>query len=158
MSTVYASAPKNATLRFVALYLLTVGILVAVFSAFREKPSVADESIASQSAPGSDSLSLAGEAEAVKGQYKNELEKRDRTIAFLQSENRMLDSLNRNAVPVTRTVVAGGDGEWRQKYASVKASYDKLSEETKALERSYQTLADDNRRLVSQLRKSSPNQ
>lgn len=151
---------RNATLRFAALYAVTVLLTVVIFSAFREKGGEA-EAARPQPAAATDTPPRNGvnaeQLQAAETRYREQLKDKDQTITMLQSEIRMLDSLHRNAVPVTRTVTTD-DGEWRQKYGALKATYDKLANESKALERSYQTLADDNRRLVSQLRKSSSNQ
>ena len=43
------------------------------------------------------------------------------------------------------------DNAWKQKYASLKASYDKVAESEKALRNAYKTVAEDNRRLLSEL-------
>lgn len=72
---------------------------------------------------------------------------KDKTIASLQNEVRQKEAALQNASSSGKP--AGGD--WQQKYQSLKASFDKVSASEKTLKTAYQTLADDNRRLLSQL-------
>ena len=73
---------------------------------------------------------------------------KDKLIASLQTQLKQKEAASQNASTSGKT--ASG-GEWQQKYQSLKAAFDKVSASEKSLKNSYQTLADDNRRLLSQL-------
>ena len=73
---------------------------------------------------------------------------KDKLIASLQTQLKQKDAALQNTPAQTRP--ASG-GEWQQKYQSLKVAFEKVSASEKSLKNSYQTLADDNRRLLSQL-------
>lgn len=85
-----------------------------------------------------------------------DVSQKDKTITALQSQVASLQSqlkqkeADLRTASASRPVVSGG-GEWQQKYQSLKASFDKVAASEKSLKGAYQTLADDNRRLLSQL-------
>ena len=82
---------------------------------------------------------------------------KDKTISALQGQVSTLQNQLRQkeadlrTASAVRPVVSAGGGEWQQKYQSLKSSFDKVSASEKSLKGAYQTLADDNRRLLSQL-------
>lgn len=73
---------------------------------------------------------------------------KNKTIQALQNQLQQKEAELRTALAARP--VAGG-GEWKQKYQSLKSSFDKVSESEKALKGANQSLADDNRRLLNQL-------
>lgn len=75
------------------------------------------------------------------------INEKDQMIASLQTQLQQKDSALQNAGSQNRP--SGGD--WQQKYQALKSSFDKVSASKKSLKNAYQTLADDNRRLLSQL-------
>lgn len=81
---------------------------------------------------------------ALEKQRLTELAEKDKTIASLQNQV----SQRANMSVQTNT---GGDSEWKQKYAKLKASYDNLAGQNNSLNKSYKAIVDDNRRLLSQL-------
>lgn len=81
---------------------------------------------------------------------------KDKTISALQGQITSLQNQLKQKEADLRTAsasrsVASGGGEWQQKYQSLKASFDKVAASEKSVKGAYQTLADDNRRLLSQL-------
>jgi hypothetical protein len=76
-----------------------------------------------------------------------DLAEKDKVILSLQS--RVAQKSNGPAQPVTSA--GDSDREWRQKYAKLKTSYDNIAGQNNALTKSYKTIVDDNRRLLSQL-------
>jgi chromosome segregation ATPase len=103
--------------------------------------TIQQNSVVSGTTPGNQSQTAAG------------TEEKDKMIVALQNQLRQKEAALQNAIssaqPVTNTT--SGDGEWRQKYTSLKASFDKVSANEKALKSAYKTVADDNKRLLSQL-------
>lgn len=88
-------------------------------------------------------------------QRLNEILEKDKIIASLQTQIKQKDAALQKAATVTtsKPVVTNNaaDGEWKQKYSSLKAAYDKASANEKSLKNAYKTVADDNRRLLGQL-------
>lgn len=75
---------------------------------------------------------------------------KDRTITGLQNQVKTLYA--RQTTTTTPQNTSNDNGaEWRQKYAQIKSSYDNLASKNNALLNSYKTLAQDNKRLTSQL-------
>jgi hypothetical protein len=72
-------------------------------------------------------------------------DEKDKQIAALQRQVNQL-----KAAPV-QTVTVSGDGEWKQKYNALKSAHDKAVAQNNTLNNSYQSLVDDNRRLLAQL-------
>ena len=77
-------------------------------------------------------------------QLRQLLEQKNKEIAALQQA-----ASQNPSQPVVTTNT--GNGEWKQKYNSLKSAYDKVAENEKALKNAYKTVADDNRRLMGQL-------
>jgi hypothetical protein len=73
---------------------------------------------------------------------------KDKIISSLQAQLKQKEAALQN-LPAQSKPAAGG--EWQQKYQSLKSSFDKVAASEKSLKNAYQTLADDNRRLLSQL-------
>lgn len=71
-------------------------------------------------------------------------------VTTLQNQLKQKDAALQAALASKPAVVSGG-AEWQQKYQSLKTSFDKVAASEKSLRGAYQTLADDNRRLLSQL-------
>lgn len=71
-------------------------------------------------------------------------------VTTLQNQLRQKD-LALQAALASKPAVVNSGGEWQQKYQSLKTSFDKVAASEKSLKGAYQTLADDNRRLLSQL-------
>ena len=75
--------------------------------------------------------------------------------ADLKEKNDLIVSLQNQLKQRSPGVVSNNpsanDSEWRQKYSSLKASYDKVAESEKALKGAYKIVAEDNRRLLAQL-------
>ncbi len=82
---------------------------------------------------------------------------KDKTIATLQGQVTSLQSQLKQkdaelrTASAARPAVVNNGGEWQQKYQSLKSSFDKVAASEKSLKGAYQSLADDNRRLLSQL-------
>lgn len=74
-----------------------------------------------------------------------DLKEKNDLIASLQNQ------LRQRSPGVISNNPSASDGEWRQKYSSLKASYDKVAESEKALKSAYKIVAEDNRRLLGQL-------
>ena len=72
---------------------------------------------------------------------------KDKLIASLQTQLKQKETALQNAAVPGKPV----SGDWQQKYLSLKTAFEKVSASEKSLKNSYQTLADDNRRLLSQL-------
>lgn len=83
-------------------------------------------------------------------QLRTAVAEKDRLIASLQTQLKQKDAALQAASSAPRSTPTSG-GEWQQKYNALKSSFDKVSASEKSLKTSYQTLADDNRRLLSQL-------
>jgi hypothetical protein len=81
-------------------------------------------------------------------QKQQELAGKDKIIAFL--ENQLKQAQAQKQVVMTSSH-SPSESEWKQKYASLKDSYDKVSANEKSLKSAYKTVADDNRRLLNQL-------
>src|SRR5688572_4637042 len=81
-------------------------------------------------------------------QKQKELAAKDKVIAFLESQLKQAHSQKQVVMTSNNS---SSDSEWKQKYASLKESYDKVSAEEKSLKSAYKTVADDNRRLLNQL-------
>lgn len=75
-----------------------------------------------------------------------DVETKDKQIATLQAQKKGTTTV------VTQTV--SNDGEWKQKYTKLKASNDNLVSQNASLNKSYQAVVDDNRRLLSQVKSS----
>ncbi|HZH67165.1 MAG TPA: hypothetical protein VEY10_19905 [Flavisolibacter sp.] len=75
----------------------------------------------------------------------DDLAEKDRIISSLQTQVGQ-----KTKVPV-QTKSTASDNEWQQKYAKLKASYDNMANQNNTLNRSYKSIVDDNRRLLSQL-------
>lgn len=76
---------------------------------------------------------------------------KDKLILSLQNQLKQKDAAlqqKRNAVAQPAT---GNETEWKQKYALLKISFEKVSATEKALQSAYKTVAEDNRRLLNQL-------
>lgn len=76
---------------------------------------------------------------------KTMLAAKDQRIADLENQ------VKQNASQNGRQNTGGGSDEWKQKYNSLKSSYDKLAASEKSLRNAYKTVADDNKRLLGQL-------
>ena len=74
-----------------------------------------------------------------------DLKEKNDLIASLQNQ------LKQRSPGVISNNPSASDSEWRQKYSSLKASYDKVAESEKALKSAYKIVAEDNRRLLGQL-------
>lgn len=75
------------------------------------------------------------------------LSQKDVLISNLQAQVKQLQANLQNS-----SLSTGSDGsEWKQKYSSLKASFDKLAQSEQALKSAYKTVADDNKRLLTQL-------
>lgn len=75
---------------------------------------------------------------------------KDKLIASLQTQLRQKEAALQNALQAGSRPSASG-GDWQQKYLSLKSAYEKTAASEKSLRNAYQTLSDDNRRLLSQL-------
>ena len=76
-------------------------------------------------------------------------DEKDKLIASLQTQLAQKEYALQQAQSGSST---GSDGsEWKQKYAALKASFDKLLSNEKELKSAYKTVSDDNRRLLTQL-------
>ncbi|MDB5208176.1 MAG: hypothetical protein JWR72_3251 [Flavisolibacter sp.] len=75
----------------------------------------------------------------------DDLAEKDKIITSLQSQ-----VAKKTNGPV-QTPTTSGDSEWKQKYVKLKASYDNVAGQNNTLSRSYKSIVDDNRRLLSQL-------
>jgi len=71
-----------------------------------------------------------------------DLQEKDKLIASLQNQLKRKEA--------TQTT-GSDDGEWKQKYSSLKQAYDKTSASERSLKSAYQTVVDDNKRLLNQL-------
>lgn len=76
---------------------------------------------------------------------------KDKTIAALQAQVKQKEAALQAALQNRPASPASSGGEWQQKYASLKSSYDKVAASEKNMKAAYQALADDNRRLLSQI-------
>lgn len=92
---------------------------------------------------------------AAAAQLQKAITDKDRQIASLQAQLRQKEAALQNAGTPSRP--AAGGGEWPQKYASLKAAHDKAVANEKSLKNAYQTVADDNRRLLLQLQSMRKN-
>ena len=86
---------------------------------------------------------------------EEELAAKDKIIDFL--ENQLKQAHSQKQVIMTGSNSSSSDSEWKQKYASLKESYDKVSANEKSLKSAYKTVADDNRRLLNQLQSMRKN-
>lgn len=84
----------------------------------------------------------------LEGQQTVSADDKDKQIAALQKQLRER--------PVT-SMQTSDDGEWKQKYASLMTVYNKVVGQNTTLNKSYQTLVDDNRRLLAQLQSARNN-
>ena len=73
---------------------------------------------------------------------------KEQRIADLENQLKQKNAALQNGGQVTSN---DASNEWKQKYASLKSSYDKLAASEKALRSAYKTVADDNKRLLGQL-------
>jgi hypothetical protein len=79
---------------------------------------------------------------------QKELADKNNLIASLQTQIKQKDAALQRA---SQTNSNGSGDEWKPKYSSLKASYDKLADSEKALKNAYKTVIDDNKRLIGQL-------
>ena len=84
-------------------------------------------------------------------QYKEAINVRNHVIDSL---NAQISTQSVNQTPTTtvqQPQIVSNDGEWKQKYAALKTSYDKAIERENTLKSSYKTVVDDNKRLLQQI-------
>jgi len=175
----YAPTRKKATLRFVALYALALVLIFVVVSSFWhqrvedvKEAKVSDAiRVADNTTPEIENLRKAlAEKNQKIAALENAVQKgegdkatnvnlssasadeKDKMIASLQNQLREKEAALKSANNAPAVTASSSDGsEWKQKYAALKASYDKVSANEKTLKNAYKTVADDNRRLLSQL-------
>lgn len=82
-------------------------------------------------------------------QMLKELAEKNNLVASLQAQLKQKDAALQRASSQNNSNASGD--EWKQKYSSLKASYDKLAEGEKSLKNAYKTVVDDNKRLIGQL-------
>ena len=130
----YTTDKKRAKFRFVALYVLGLVLIFILVSSFWQKrlEDVKQSKL-------EDAIRVADEKDKVIASLQTQLKEKE---AALQSAN---------AAPAVVTSNSTGDGEWKQKYAALKSSYEKVSANEKALKSAYKTVVDDNKRLLTQL-------
>lgn len=85
--------------------------------------------------------------QTVELQTQKDLAEKNKYIASLETQLKQKGSIK--VVSPTNTVA--GETEWKQKYTAMKAAYDKKAASEASLKSAYKTVADDNRRLLSQL-------
>ena len=176
----YPATTKRAKFRFIALYVLGLVLIFVVVSSFWQKrvddvrEAKAAEAILVADSPSPEVENLK-RAVAEKDQRIADLEaavqkasasgsgvqqnagsvapdEKDKTIASLQTQLKEKEAaLRAMSTSVPATTSTSGDTEWKQKYSSLKASYDKVSANEKSLKTAYKTVADDNKRLITQL-------
>ncbi|RYY00427.1 MAG: hypothetical protein EOO53_21990 [Gammaproteobacteria bacterium] len=149
MVTGSTAARTKARLQFFALYLFSaLLIFVAVATVLKNRWSApvvqtADENTQPQSQ--AVNANVIAEIE----QYKEAINVRNHVIDSL---NAQISTQSANqTTPVQQPQVVSNDGEWKQKYAALKSSYDKAIERENTLKSSYKTVVDDNKRLLQQI-------
>lgn len=176
----YAQASKKAKIRFAALYVLGLVLIFVVVSSFWQKrvedvrQTKASDAIrvADNTIPDVENLKRAlaekeqkiASLESAMQQKSNtgigakpslpavSADEKDKMISSLQNQLKEKEAALRSAASVPPVNAAPSDGsEWKQKYAALKASFDKVSANEKTLKGAYKTVADDNKRLLSQL-------
>ena len=176
----HPAAIKKAKFQFIALYVLGLVLIFVVVSSFWQKrvEEVKDakvaESIRVAESPSPEIENLkkalaakdqkiaALEATVQQNNASNAVAKqnepsalpdeKDKTIASLQMQLKEKEaSLKAMSSSAPATTNTPGETEWKQKYSSLKASYDKVSANEKTLKSAYKTVADDNKRLLTQL-------
>ena len=179
----YAQASKKAKIRFVSLYALGLVLIFVVVSSFWQKrvedvrETKASDAIrvADNTIPEVENLKKAlAEKDQEIATLKNAVQQKgnvdtgvkqispsinadekDKIIASLQNQLKEKDAALRSRASVPPVNATSSDGsEWKQKYSALKASYDKVSANEKTLKSAYKTVADDNKRLLSQLQTS----
>lgn len=91
------------------------------------------------------------------GAVTQQLSDKDKAIAALQAQLKQKENALQAALQNRPAAPASGGGEWQQKYLSMKGSYEKAAASEKSLRTAYQALADDNRRLLSQIQAQRKN-
>jgi hypothetical protein len=182
----YAPDSKKAKFRFIALYALALVLIFVVVSSFWKKrvddvkeAKVTDAiQVTDNTTPEVENLkrTLAekeqkiaalesavqqksmGDTAAKLNPPSANADGKDKMIASLQNQLKEKEAALRsvNSAPAVTTTPSDGS-EWKQKYASLKASYDKVSANEKTLKSAYKTVADDNKRLLSQLQTMKKN-
>ena len=159
--TISSVQQKKIRLRFVLLYAISLLLAFIVMTAFwhivqtnnGSNEDVAalklvlqqkDETIATLQKQVQSSTPTAGED---KTGLQKTIGEKEQMITSLQTQLKEKDEALQKAGAQNQS--SGGD--WQQKYQALKSSFDKVSASEKSLKGAYQTLAEDNRRLLSQL-------
>jgi phage-related protein len=177
----YTMNPDRAKSRFIGLYILSLILIFVVVSSFWQRrvedvrQTRVEESIrvADNGSADLDNLrkSIAEKDQKI-ATLENQLkaapasstanvasmgaDEKDKMIASLQTQLKEKEAELRTANSNASVSSTGsGDSEWKQKYASLKASYDKVAANEKALKTAYKTVTDDNQRLLTQLMKKN---
>lgn len=152
MTNATASGQWKARIQFFALYFISIGLVfVAVVGFMRNRGLVEAQNAAANlnTQPVQQSVSPSVNEQQLE-QYKTALADNSRIIDSLNQRIQQLQNAPTVAAPVQQPTVSN-DGEWKQKYSSLKANYDKVAEREAALKAAYKTVADDNKRLLTQL-------
>lgn len=175
MDSITYTNPKSK-LRFFAFYLAAIALVFFVVSSFWQhnpfnfRPANAVDN----------SVTVQNDALIEVEKLKMQLAEKDNQIAALQNAAQLKPSSSNSAASTSATAdqkdkliaslqnqlaqkeaallqaqsgatSGSNDAEWKQKYTALKASFDKLSANEKELKNAYKTVADDNRRLLTQL-------
>lgn len=87
-------------------------------------------------------------------EVQKQLTQKNNLIASLQTQLKQKDEALQRALTATPNNSGGTSNEWKQKYTSLKASYDRVVDSEKMLRSAYKTVVDDNKRLLGQLQSS----
>jgi|GEM_PF-4617203 len=152
MTNATAAGPWKARIQFFALYLIGLGLIFVVLVGFmRNRGSVEAQNAAANitTQPVQQPVPSATNDQQLE-QYKTALADNSRVIDSLSQRIQQLESA-RTVTASIQQPTPSNDGEWKQKYNSLKASYEKVEEREAALKAAYKTVADDNKRLLAQL-------
>lgn len=162
-----AASTNQAKAQFILLYGISLVLIFIVVSAFFNKP--ADPAVAQEAEANAAALQSLNqqvtELKALMAQKDERIktlestpaaglaggaDEKDQMILSLQTQlqekETALQSLRQQP-----QASGSGDGEWKQKYAALKAGYDKAVASEKALRSAFKTVAEDNKRLLNQL-------
>lgn len=152
MTNTTTSGRWKAGIQFFVLYLFSIGLIFVVAVGFMRNRGVVETQIAAASTtvpPVQQPVSSTANSQELE-QYKAALTANNRIIDSLGQRIQQLESAKTVTVPVPQPT-SSNDGEWKQKYASLKANYDQVAEREAEFKAAYKTVTEDNKRLLGQL-------